>query len=87
MMLKAGQEAGFRLGELKELIEADEAHELPLQKKIELIRQKMKEIENKKAELDRIQTYLAQILASKLRLQHTTENGADCWDSCTISAR
>lgn len=87
MMLKAGQEAGFRLGELKELIEADEAHELPLQKKIELIRQKMKDIEKKKAELDRIQTYLAQILASKLTLQHATENGADCCDSCTISAR
>jgi DNA-binding transcriptional MerR regulator len=86
MMLKAGQEAGFRLGELKELIEADEAHELPLQKKIERIRQKMEEIEKKKAELDRIQTYLAQMLASKLTLQEAEANGTACCDSCTISA-
>jgi len=57
-MLKAGQAAGFTLGELKELIEADEANELPVQRKVELIRQKMKDIERKKAELDRIQSYL-----------------------------
>src|SRR6266576_2992967 len=40
MMLKAGQAAGFTLAELKELINADEANELPLQRKVELIRQK-----------------------------------------------
>jgi MerR family transcriptional regulator, copper efflux regulator len=87
MMLKAGQAAGFTLGELKELIEADEANELPVQKKVELIRQKMKDIERKKAELDRMQSYLAQILAGKLTLQHETENGSACCDSGTFSAR
>jgi MerR family copper efflux transcriptional regulator len=84
-MLKAGQAAGFTLGELKELIEADEANDLPVQRKVELIRQKMKDIERKKAELDRIQSYLAQILASKLTLQHATENGPTCCESGTVS--
>ena len=68
MMLKAGRAAGFTLAELKELIQAEEANELPLQKKVELIRQKMKEIDRKKAELDQMQTYLAQILADKMAL-------------------
>jgi MerR family transcriptional regulator, copper efflux regulator len=58
MMLKAGQAAGFTLAELKEVIQADEANELPLQKKVELIRQKMKEIERKKAELDQVRPSL-----------------------------
>ncbi|GCE15202.1 MerR family transcriptional regulator [Tengunoibacter tsumagoiensis] len=75
MMLKAGQAAGFTLAELKELIQADEANELPLQKKVELIRQKMKEIERKKAELDQIQTYLAQMLAHKVALMDVEEKG------------
>lgn len=59
LMLKAGQAAGFTLAELKELISADEANELPLQRKVELLRKKMKEIDREKAELDQIQAYLA----------------------------
>lgn len=74
LMLKAGQAAGFTLAELKELIQADEANELPLQKKVELIRQKMKEIDRKKAELDQMQTYLAQMLAHKMALREAEEN-------------
>lgn len=85
LMLKAGQAAGFTLGELKKLIEADEASELSVHKKVELIRQKMENIESKKAELDRIQSYLAQMLVSKLRLQHAIENGSACCDCGTIS--
>jgi hypothetical protein len=52
---------------------------------VERIRQKMRDIERKKAELDRIQSYLAQILASKLTLQHATENGPACCESGTVS--
>lgn len=63
LMLKAGQAAGFTLAELKELISADEANKLPLQRKAELLREKMREINKKKAELDQIQAHLAYKLA------------------------
>lgn len=63
MMLKAGQAVGFTLPELKELISAGMANELSPQKKIEILRQKMEEIDRKKAELDQIQMYLAYHLA------------------------
>jgi DNA-binding transcriptional MerR regulator len=66
MMLKAGQAAGFTLAEIKELINADEANDLPLQRKVEVLRQKMQEIDRKKAALDQMQTYLAQMVANKL---------------------
>jgi MerR family transcriptional regulator, copper efflux regulator len=65
-MLKAGQAAGFTLAEIKELINADEANDLPLQRKVEVLRQKMQEIDRKKAALDQMQTYLAQMVANKL---------------------
>lgn len=84
MMLKAGQAAGFTLAELKELINADEANELSLQKKIELIRQKMKDIDRKKEELDQIQAYLAQMLAKKLTLINAEENETAHSNICII---
>lgn len=74
LMLKAGQAAGFTLTELKELISADEANELPPQRKVELLRKKMKEIDRKKAELDQIQAYLAY----KLALIDSEANGTTC---------
>lgn len=74
-MLKAGQTAGFTLAELKELIKADEANELPLQKKVALICQKIRDIERKKAHLDQVQTYLTQMLVQKLALMGTEGNG------------
>ena len=87
MMLKAGQAAGFTLAELKELINADEANELSLQKKVELIRQKMKDIDRKKEELDQIQAYLAQMLADKLTLIDAEENGTVHGNTCIIPGR
>ena len=84
MMLKAGQAAGFTLAEIKELIDADEANELPLQRKVEVIRQKMKDIDRKKAELDQMQTYLAQMLANKLALMDAAENGTAHGNRCVI---
>ena len=65
-MLKAGQAAGFTLAEIKELINADEANDLPFRRKVEVLRQKMQEIDRKKAALDQMQTYLAQMVANKL---------------------
>lgn len=85
--MKAGQAAGFTLAELKEVREADETNELTLQKKVELIRQKIDDIDRKRAELDRIQTYLANILVKKLTLLHADENGSAHCDTCTIPAR
>jgi MerR family copper efflux transcriptional regulator len=84
MMLKAGQAAGFTLAEIKELIDADEANELPLQRKVEVIRQKMKDIDRKKAELDQMQTYLAQMLANKLAWMDAAENGTAHGNICVI---
>jgi DNA-binding transcriptional MerR regulator len=80
LMLKAGQAAGFTLAELKELISADEANELPLQRKVELLRKKMKEIDRKKAELDQIQAYLAY----KLTLIDSQANGTTCGNTGAI---
>ncbi len=82
--IKAGQAAGFTLAELKEIMEADETNELTIQMKVVLIRQKMDDIDRKKAELDRIQTYLSSILARKLTLLHFNENGSAHCDNCTI---
>jgi MerR family transcriptional regulator, copper efflux regulator len=84
MMLKAGQAAGFTLAEIKELIDADEANELPLQRKVEVIRQKMKDIDRKKAELDQMQTYLAQMLVNKLAWMDAAENGTAHGNICVI---
>ena len=55
-MLKAGQAAGFTLAEIKELINTDEANDLPFRRKVEVLRQKMQEIDQKKAALDQMQT-------------------------------
>jgi MerR family copper efflux transcriptional regulator len=85
--IKAGQAAGFTLAELKEMREADETNELTIQRKVVLIRQKIDDIDRKRAELDRIQTYLANILVKKLTLLHADENGSAHGDNCTIPAR
>ena len=85
--IKAGQAAGFTLAELKEIRGADETNELTIQRKIFLIRQKIDDIDRKRAELDRIQTYLANILVMKLTLLHADENGSAHCDNCTIPAR
>ncbi len=67
--IKAGQAAGFTLTELKEILEACDTGSLTTQKKVVFLHQKMDAIDRKKAELDRIQTYLASILA----LMHSEE--------------
>jgi MerR family copper efflux transcriptional regulator len=85
--IKAGQAAGFTLGELKEIREADETNELTIQRKVFLIRKKIDDIDRKRAELDRIQTYLANILVTKLTLLHADENGSAQCDNCTNPAR
>jgi DNA-binding transcriptional MerR regulator len=56
--IKAGQAAGFTLAELKKLIDACDAGELTT-------RQKIDAIDRKRAELDRMQTYLITLLREK----------------------
>lgn len=73
LMIKKLQAAGFTLAELKEVIQADEANELPLTKKIELLLQKMQEIERKKDELEQVHTHLARMLARKMALRDAEE--------------
>lgn len=58
------------------MIQAEEANDLPLSKKIELLSQKMQEIEKKKDELVQIQTHLARMLANKLALMDSAEKGS-----------
>jgi MerR family copper efflux transcriptional regulator len=66
LMVKKVQAVGFTLAELKEVIQAEEANDLPLSKKIGLLNQKMQEIEKKKDELVQVQTHLARMLANKM---------------------
>lgn len=68
LLLKKFQAAGFTLAEFKALIQANKAQELSLPKIVELLHQKMKEIDRKQAELEQVQTYLAQMLAHKMAL-------------------
>lgn len=72
-MIKKMQAAGFTLVELRKLIEADEESEYPLPKKVELLRQKMKGIDRKKAELEQVQTLLGKMLANKMALMDAGE--------------
>lgn len=76
LILKKFQAAGFTLAEFKALIQADKANELPLPKVVELLRQKQQEIARKQAELEQVQTYLAQLLVDKLALMAMEEKGA-----------
>jgi MerR family transcriptional regulator, copper efflux regulator len=75
LIIKKMQAAGFTLAEIKELFRAYEAHELPLQKLVDLFLQKMKEIDRKHAELEQIQMHLEQMLAHKIALMSAEGKG------------
>lgn len=74
-MLKKFQAAGFTLAEFKALIQANRAEALSLPKIVELLHQKIKEIASKQAELEQVQTYLAQMLAYKMALMDAEGKG------------
>ncbi|MET3852408.1 MerR family transcriptional regulator [Paenibacillus sp. OAE614] len=76
LMIKKVQAVGFTLAELKEVIQAYEVNDLPLSKKIELLSQKMQEIERKKDALGQVQAHLARMLANKMALMDSTEKGS-----------
>lgn len=76
LMIKKVQAVGFTLAELKEVIQAYEVNDLPLSKKIELLSQKMQEIESKKDALGQVQAHLARMLANKMALMDSTEKGS-----------
>lgn len=74
-MIKKIQTVGFTIAELKEVIQADEANELPLSRIVELLRRKMQEIERKKDELEQVQTHLSRMLANKMALMDAENKG------------
>jgi MerR family copper efflux transcriptional regulator len=74
-MIKKIQTVGFSIAELKELIQADDANELPLSRVVELLRQKMQEIERKQDELEQVQRHLERMLANKMALMDAEEKG------------
>ncbi|QBD77969.1 MerR family transcriptional regulator [Ktedonosporobacter rubrisoli] len=68
LMIKEVQAAGFTLAEFKELDEACEASdELVTEKAAAFLRRKLAEIDEKRAELERVQTYLTNKLAEVLQ--------------------
>jgi MerR family copper efflux transcriptional regulator len=74
-MIKKVQSVGFTIAELKEVIQTNELNELPLSRRVELLRQKMQEIERKKEELGQVQSHLARMLANKMALMDAEEKG------------
>jgi MerR family transcriptional regulator, copper efflux regulator len=76
LMVKKVQAVGFTLAELKDVIQANDVNDLPLSKKIELLSQKMQEIDKKKDELVQVQTHLARMLANKMALMDSAEKGS-----------
>lgn len=67
-MIKNLQSAGFTLVEIQVVAQDRSENNLPLSKKIEFIHQKLKEIDHKKADLERIQMHLKKMLSNKLAL-------------------
>ncbi|MBD3917342.1 MerR family transcriptional regulator [Paenibacillus sp. PR3] len=76
LMIRKVQAVGFTLAELKEVIQAYEVNDLPLSKKIELLNQKMQEIDRKKDELEQVHAHLARMLANKMALMDSIEKGS-----------
>ncbi len=68
LLIKEIQASGFTLAEFKELDEAcSAADELITQKAVTFIRRKIAEVSEKRAELERVQTYLTSKLAEILQ--------------------
>ncbi|MED4957706.1 MerR family transcriptional regulator [Paenibacillus macerans] len=66
--IKNLQSAGFTLTELRQFTFAEAENQIDLQKIIEVTRQRIMEIDKKKAELERAQAHLERILAHKIQL-------------------
>jgi MerR family copper efflux transcriptional regulator len=76
LMIKEVQAAGFTLAEFKELDKScSAADELVTQKAATFIRRKIAEVSAKRAELERVQTYLTSKLAEVL--QEGKERGVE----------
>jgi MerR family copper efflux transcriptional regulator len=68
LLIRQLQAAGFTITELRVMTQAGGLDEFSLPKKIVFLRQKMKEIDEKKAELEQIQNLLSKMLANKMAL-------------------
>ncbi|MGG3640140.1 MerR family transcriptional regulator [Bacillus gobiensis] len=74
-LIKKLQSVGFSLSELKEAIQENAADTFTIEKAIEIIREKMHEIERKKAEFEEIHRTLNQMLENKISMMNKLENG------------
>jgi MerR family transcriptional regulator, copper efflux regulator len=75
-LIKSLQSVGFSLGELKDILREYAANTLATKKAIEIIHEKMREIERKKDEFEQIHNTL-EILEHKISLMRELENGND----------
>ena len=83
-MIKKLQGVGFSLAELKQIIQEHDANTLTILKVIELIRQKMNEIERKRDEFEQIHRTLNKMLEYKIALMNELENGNSLLRNCSI---
>lgn len=67
-LIKRVQAAGFTLKEIRTIMREHAGNELELSQAAELLREKMKEMDRRKQELEQAQSLLAQMLANKLAL-------------------
>lgn len=73
-MIKKFQSVGFSLDELKEIVQETAANKFTLKMAIELLRQKMLEVELKKNELNQIHRALEEMLVSKMTMMNELED-------------
>lgn len=67
-LIKRVQAVGFTLKEIKAVMEEKEGSKLEISRSIELLREKMVEMDFRKVELEQAQALLARMLANKLAL-------------------
>ena len=67
-LIKRVQTVGFTLREIKDVMDEKEGDKLEISLAIELLRKKMKEMDQRKSELEQTQMLLAKMLANKLAL-------------------
>ncbi|MFF2016811.1 MerR family transcriptional regulator [Paenibacillus sp. NPDC058177] len=67
-LIKRVQAVGFTLKEIKAVMEEKEGSKLEISRSIELLREKMLEMDFRKIELEQAQALLARMLANKLAL-------------------
>ena len=68
-LIKRVQAAGFTIREIQAILKEEKGNKLELSRIIELLRAKIKEIDQKQRDLEHTQALLARMLTNKLALQ------------------